>query len=212
MNPPAVTYTLEEFQAMEAIQRRIPGWSGMPQYAFFKTMLAAHPRLETMLILGVYHGRDIAFILDILARNHAGRLVQIVGVDRFSDQPCADWPRWATSWEMLTKGMPAPNLTAAAANVGAHNVTLVQANDATFLEQPNLRFGLVYLDTSHDYASVKNLLAKVWRVCTDNAIICGDDFSNANGWGVKTAVEESFTSFDLLGEWVWYSDLARLKA
>lgn len=206
-----MTITQEDRNAIAAISARVPGWSDERQYGFFKVMLADKPELKDLLMLGVYHGRDIAFVLDILARYHPGRVVNITGVDRFSKEKCADWPDWAGSWEQLTHGMPAPSFEAATANTLSPLVTLVMMDDVAFLESCEAKYDLAYVDTSHDYESVKKLLQLVRNVCRSDAIVCGDDFSNLNGWGVERAVTESFSQFFLHAGWIWNAHVSLLK-
>lgn len=203
--------TQADISAAAFISSYILGWSDERQYRFFKFILAGRPNLKDFLMLGVYHGRDIAFIQDILARYHPGRVLNIVGVDRFTAERCADWPHKAVSWEQLTKGMRPPSLESAQANVGAPNVRLVKMDDAAYLNACPDQYDAVYVDTSHDYKSVKGLLQIVKRVCHPDAIVCGDDYSDRNGWGVATAVGESFTGFALHDDWIWCADVSRLK-
>lgn len=83
--------TQDDKHRVAAINGDIHGWSGYAQYGFFKAAFAAHD-IRHLLMLGVYMGRDIAYILDILKRYYPNKEVMIVGVDKFSDTPCADWP------------------------------------------------------------------------------------------------------------------------
>ena len=206
--------TGEDRTSIASICSRIIGWSDQRQYGFFKALLEAKPEAKSLLMVGVYYGRDIAFIQDILARYHPGRVLGIVGVDRFSTAPCADWPHWATSWEHLTNGMPAPDFDKAYQNVAAGRdcIALFKDDDETFLARAVGLYDVIYLDASHDEASVARQLGQVRKLCNGpQAIICGDDFSNLNGWGVKTAVEKAFTKFELFEDWVWYGKAEDLK-
>ena len=42
-----------------AIASRVPGWSRVIHYLFFKSVFEVMPEIKTVLILGVYMGRDI---------------------------------------------------------------------------------------------------------------------------------------------------------
>lgn len=211
------TITTAEDQAeIDAIRAKVIGWSDDRQYYFFKALLAARPDIEDLLMLGVYHGRDIAFILAILKRYHPSRALRIVGVDRFSSAPCADWPAWAKSWEHLTNGMPAPDIGSAQANTESPMVRLVKCDDETFMDEANLqgqKYDAIYFDAAHDKESVQRQIRQCQALCNgQTTVLCGDDFSNLNGWGVKTAVEEGFNQFWLFREWVWFSVRAHLKS
>lgn len=86
------TYLSHEDRArVQQINSDVLGWSGLAQYGFFKAAFASGT-INWLLMLGVYMGRDLAYILDILARYHPDLAVEITGVDKFNDTPCADWP------------------------------------------------------------------------------------------------------------------------
>lgn len=198
----------QDLRAVRDIAARIPGWSGDAHYAFFKTMLAAHPAAANLLVLGVYHGRDIAFILDILRRHHPGRVVEIVGVDLFEPGPCADWPpeKRAMSWE-TAQGCQPPSHAAAMANTDSRHVRILKMDDAEFFrswpsESP---FDMFYLDTAHDEATVLRQLAAIPRIARGDALVAGDDYSDAGTWGVKRAVSVAFTRHEVFAGWIWYS-------
>lgn len=214
--------TPQDAQAVAAIKERIIGWSTESQYRFFKTALGVLPEIENILVLGVYYGRDIAFILDILARYHPSRQVNIVGVDRFSSEPCSDWNGLSRSWEEATHGMPAPDILKARGNImqcplGAgvkfgESVMLVASDHMEFLRDTQEKFELIYVDGAHDYVTVKEQLQLVPRVCRNEAaVIAGDDYCNLNGWGVESAVREAFASFRLIDQWIWYARLSEMK-
>lgn len=205
--------TAQDREAIAAIQAKIIGWSGAPQYGFFKGALAARPDIEKILMVGVYYGRDIAFILDVLARYHPERKVSITGVDKFSEERCADWRAEAGNWEQHTHGMPAPNIAKATANLIplGGNLALIKSDDLTYFANHQGTFDLIYLDAAHDLESVRAQFAAVRRICRTETIIAGDDYSNENGWGVKTAVNEAFAHFNLMDDWVWWGVVEDLK-
>lgn len=202
---------------MAGIMRRVKGYSDGKQYAFFRTLLSL-PDVRDVLILGVYHGRDIAFMRDCLVQ--AGRTdVRIVGVDKFSDTPCADWPEGSAGkrWEDAGFGEP-PTIEGAMNNigVGTSGVLLVKCTDEWFLRDTTMQFDAVYLDTSHDHATVARQISQVRRVCRPDAIICGDDYSDESNmpggeWGVKRAVQQAFTRHTVFANWIWISSLNLLK-
>lgn len=205
-----VTLTAEDAARCEIITNRIGGWSDGRQYAFFRALLELP--IKSLLVLGVYHGRDIAFILDILGQYHPSREIRIVGVDRFSPDPCADWPqvKEVRTWEKEI-GVPPPNLEIATKNTSDPRVRLVQTDDFAFLESTEKKFDAVYLDTAHDFNTVVRQLRQVPRVCEGDAIICGDDFADHYTWGVKSAVGQKFTTYTVFAEWIWVSSLSLLK-
>jgi hypothetical protein len=207
----AATFTLEDAEALKAITARIPGWSGPTHYLFFKSLLAAHPQLKRLLMLGVYHGRDIAFILDILARYHPGREVEIVGVDKFNAEPCEDWPwdKRGMTWGQAFQ-CPPPDIEAAIRNTKSRCVALIKAHDADFLASSQFAFDAAYLDTAHDEPTVLRQLRQIARVMTPDGILCGDDYSDAGTWGVKRAVSHALSSHEVFGGWIWHAPVANL--
>lgn len=216
-NPPALA--LSDLKRIEELNATVPGWSGPVQYAFFKSVLAVRPHLRDLLMLGVCHGRDFAYILDILARYHAGREFRLVGVDKFADTPCADWPKDKASktWKEAGFG-EAPDIEKTRAHLDplhrpthpAVTLELLQMDAEAYLSLAVPAFDLVYLDTSHDYDTVKRQLELVARACRPRALVCGDDYSNAGTWGVKAAVKDKFTAHDVTSGWVWHAPIENL--
>lgn len=210
-----ILFTEEDRAAALAIINRVPGYSGGIQYYFFKTLLLTR-EFDSMLMLGVYHGLDICFILDILARYHPGRVMHIVGVDKFTDTPCADWPDAVKgkSWKEAGFGQP-PSLEGAKKNisayVGAALVDIVQADDAEFMATTEQRYGCCYYDTSHDAPTLLRQLGQAKRIAEGDAILCGDDWSDQGTWGVQKAVKEAFTSYGVFADYVWRSNVRFLK-
>lgn len=204
------TFTLEDSDAIKAISSRIPGWSGAVQYLFFKSLLADRLNLKRLLMLGVYHGRDIAFILDILTRYHPGREMTITGVDKFNAEPCDDWPqeKRGMTWEQAFNCPPPDHQSAISntrSNLWQHHVSIWKMDDVTYLHGKCTPHDCVYLDTSHDYETVKRQLEKVPSMLAPGGIICGDDYSDEGQWGVKRAVSQALPTHSVFRGWIWYA-------
>jgi hypothetical protein len=213
-----VVITLQDAARIAAINCAIPGWSDNKQYAFFKWVLAEKPDAVDFLILGVYHGRDIAYLLDVAARYHPSREIRVVGVDKFNAEPCADWPeeKMTLSWERAGFGFP-PSLDRASENLARYSAAartktiLIKREDHAFLAETKMLFDVVYVDTSHDYKSVKRVMGLLPNVCREETLIAGDDFTDENNWGVKSAVGDSFASHGVFANWIWFSNRSELK-
>lgn len=209
-----IDWTEDDSARVAFLVRMIPGWSGAQQYAFFKQLLGSGVR--EVLMLGVYRGRDLAFLLDIAARYHPGVFFRFTGIDKFDAGPCADWPQEhrGKSWEEAGYGKP-PSATAALANTnalkGSNEVWIGKSDDLKWLQTCGKFYDAVYLDTSHDYGTVAAQIGSVGLVCHEETIICGDDFSNRGTWGVKRAVEEGFRAHQVLFDWLWISSRQLLK-
>jgi hypothetical protein len=219
----AVQLTQDDLARVEAIQSTVPGYSGPHHYAFFKGVLEQFTHIKSILVLGVYHGRDMHFIADIATRLNPGREIVLSGVDKFSDTPCADWPeeKRNLSWGEAGYGKPpAPKDRVAIrllADFGLHaeslRIFVSEMDDGEYLLKTHRQFDFIYLDTAHDEATVSRQLQQVKRVCVGpDTIIAGDDYSNEGTWGVRTAVAKGFTSHEVFAEWIWISNAARLKS
>jgi hypothetical protein len=166
------------------------------------------------LILGVYHGRDIAYLLD--NARALRRPLQVVGVDKFSDDFCADWPkeRQALNWRQAGFGTP-PSFAAAKAHLArlgfAECVTVIQEWDEDFLAACTGRFDAIYIDTSHDYDTVARQIRQTSGLLTDDGLICGDDYSDHGTWGVKRAVTEFAPGHVIFANWIWLGAREQIK-
>jgi hypothetical protein len=197
-----------------AVCADVPGYSDAKHYAFFRHMLSQN--IQSMLMLGVYCGRDLAMCCDI-AKDFPDRRFMFLGVDKFSDTPCDDWPEDARdkTWEQAGYGT-APCLSRAKENIERHRpentaVALIPKDDLEFLASCPISFDCVYLDTSHDYGHVRRQLSLVKNACHIKTLICGDDYSDAGTWGVKRAVIEAFYSHGVFAEWLWHANYVQLK-
>jgi hypothetical protein len=204
----------EQVRRAEAICTAVPGFTDKRHYAFFKHLLASGP-IEKLLILGVYAGRDVAFAVDAARELH--RAFHVVGVDKFSDEYCDDWPEQsrALNWQQAGFGR-APSLEAAQANLErlgfARDATLCKQRDEEFLRSCRERFDAIYLDTSHDYATVVRQIGQAVGLLTEDGILCGDDYSDQGTWGVKRAVTELVPGHFVFANWIWMGARDQIKA
>lgn len=212
MELPEIIVTREDAARAYAIAQRIPGYSGTAHYGFFKWAITANPDLLDILILGVYFGRDIAFMLDVIRHYCPDRAITITAVDKFRDTPCTDWGAAAQeaqlSWKDAGFGM-APSMDAAMACIIPHlsehtTVDIICEEHAAYLAATPIVFDLIYQDGAHDYPSVSAQHRAFTRLCrSPETLVCGDDYSDAGTWGVKRAVSESFKEVMLFDKWIW---------
>lgn len=188
------------------IGETIPGWSKGFHYYFFRSWLDAFPEAKSVLMLGVYLGRDCALLLDAAGE----REIRFTGVDKFNAEPCDDWPKEKRqmTWQDAFNCEP-PSIDKARANINAkppHTVTLIQANDSIWLEGVQGAFDLIYLDTAHDKATVQRQIRQVHKLCHPHTIVAGDDYNNGEShWGVKEAVTESFKNHYHIADTIWFA-------
>ncbi len=182
------------------------GYSTELQWEFFRLVLS-HSWIKKIAILGVYYARDVAYMSAIMNQFNRPDYL-IVGVDKFEDSFCEDWPeeKRTLSWQEAGYG-PAPELEKSRYNLaqlGLHkNVFLTPKRDADFLKTTQQVFDFIYIDTSHDYHSVKELIKLSYPKLSDRGFIGGDDYSDSETWGVASAVKDSFHKHDLYFNWLW---------
>jgi hypothetical protein len=143
------------------------------------------------------------------AFEHAQKLPPtLIGVDLFSGEPCADWTpeqRAKGSWEDNGFG-PGPSEEAAKKN--APNALIIKADSISAMEKLGIKVDLVYLDTSHDYETVKREIIAAMRILATGGVIAGDDYHEPNThWGVDRAVSEMLPRHVALWNRIWISAL-----
>lgn len=214
-NTNEVTLSGADLQSVQGINAKVPGWSDSRQYGFFKAVMQLAAPGSRFLMLGVYHGRDIAYMLRCASVYRPGVAFEFLGVDKFNAEPCADWPeeKRKLTWQAAGMGAP-PSLDDAERNLelfirqtyGACNVQLLQMDDEAFLATPPRGlFDLAYLDTAHDEPTVARQLVQVLPWMKDDGAIAGDDYSDAGTWGVKRAVAKGTRSHSTFASWIWYT-------
>jgi hypothetical protein len=203
----------EDIRRMECIRQTVPGYSELLHYAFFKHLLTC-ASIKKLLILGVYHGRDVAYLMDIARA--LGRPLQVVGVDKFSDDFCEDWPKEQQSlnWQQAGFGS-SPSFEAAKGHIArlgfSDRVTLVKERDEVFLASCSDHFDAIYIDTSHDYGTVARQIRQTVGLLTDDGVLCGDDYSDQGTWGVKRAIREFAPGHLIFSNWVWIAARDQIK-
>jgi hypothetical protein len=192
----------------DAINVKIRGWSNVSHYLFFKAWMDAFPEAKSILIVGVYLGRDISYMCDAAGN----RPLSITGVDKFNSEPCDDWPaeKRGMTWEEAFN-CPPPDIEAARKNIseyqrGTHTVNLVKADDKDWLESASGAYDHIFLDASHEYASVSRQIRAVHKLCHPNTIVSGDDYANVQpGWGVEDAVKQAFKFHHHIDYRIWFA-------
>jgi methyltransferase family protein len=194
------------------------GYSRRAHWKFFKTVLS-DPRVTRVCVLGVYKGRDLGYMGAIL-RDLARTDVRLVGVDKFEDRYCDDWPEAlrGLTWQQAGFGEP-PDLEEARGNLrrlGLDAGVHLQRDVAEhFLSTTGESFDFIYIDTAHDYASTVALIELALARLEPGGLVGGDDFSDEGTWGVARAVKDSFEKFQVFSSWIWLargSDFKRARA
>lgn len=205
---------IHDWTRVRKICARGPGYSSVSHYRFFRHIFASMGEQSSRcLVLGVYFGRDLMMMADILAAEFpvsAGNM-HVVGVDKFEDAPCDDWPDElrGLSWAKAGFGV-APSLGATQRIISPYSsrpcIELIRSHAENFLQSaPPAEYDWVYIDTAHDYESTCRIIRLALPTLKKGGIISGDDYSNAGTWGVQRAVKEVCPDHFVWDNWIWYS-------
>lgn len=201
--------TLEDVDRFRALSQSIPGWSHLGHVALFKSLLRelfeSDPAREpSLLVCGVYHGLDLAIIAYLAAQYHPTRLYRLTGVDLFSAAPCADWPveKRHLTWEQAFQCAP-PSLSAAVKN--CPTAEICACDSIKYLNEFAGDFDAIYLDTSHDEATVHRELTAILAHPRAGRLLAGDDYSGPGNFdcGVARALDALLPDHQALGNRVW---------
>ncbi len=200
----------EEKQVRREIDLVCIGYSGKKHWMSYKKIFAQHEQLRDICMLGVYFGRDIAYMSNLMQMMQ--REYHIVGVDMFDDVPGADWEEELKqedlSWEEAGFG-PAPQIDFASRNLdklGVHdNVELVKSSMQEYLSTTNKKFDFIYIDVAHDYETTVEAIKLARERLNPGGLLGGDDFSNKGTWGVAKAVKEYCPEHVVHYGWIWCS-------
>jgi len=193
------------------IQRFCIGYSGRRHWSFWSHLLKTR-KPRKLLILGVYFGRDIAFLLELQKQYQTS--LAITGVDKFEDKFCDDWPEETRkkSWAEAGFG-PAPSIQAAMDNLrrlghSLNGVQLVRARAEDFLRSTTDFYDFIYIDTAHDYESTVELIGLAVARLAPGGRMGGDDYSDQGTWGVARAVKACFAKHYLFktNSQIWYAE------
>jgi hypothetical protein len=195
----------KDFTYFNNVKKKFKGTSKNFHFAFFKKFKA-----KKILILGVYYCFDLNLI------NYSNKNSIIVGVDKFNDKFCRDWPKSKKklTWDKAGYGVPPPNnpnqLLHKIKKQGPLNnnsISIIKSDDIKYLKlliNKKKKFDLIYLDTSHDYKTVINQIKFSKKLINKNGIIAGDDYSDHGTWGVKKAVTEAFDFHHVFCDRIWF--------
>jgi len=200
----------------DAVCKDVPGWSGGLHRLFFWSVMASCPQFKRILMVGTYYGRDLLMISEAAG---VKRDLMLVGVDKFSAEPCADWPdhvkgkTWDEAW-----GAPAPSMKATTDNMHrlpeSHRWRLIMGDSADVLAglADDPPFDFIYLDSSHDQETLARELRECGRLIAAGGVIAGDDYNDAQPtWGVRAAVTGAFATHHHIGGMIWLADASNLE-
>jgi len=187
--------------------QKIPGWSQFIHQAFYLAILRhlmSIGKPPAILVCGVYRGLDLAIITDLAERYFPHNTLTIDGVDLFSAEPCADWPesKRSMSWEQAFGCRP-PSFEAAKS--ACSHALLHKANSIDFLREHAGEYDFIYLDTSHDEATVRAEIEAIQQNAKPGLILAGDDYTGNGGFecGVSRALDALLPTHTPLFNRLW---------
>ena len=190
---------------MGRCDQQCPGWSNFMHFSFFEQVLG-RLRSPKVCVLGVYQGRDMAYMQTIMS--HRKQDFDMIGIDLFEDAPGTDWPEEnrGMTWEEAGFGQ-APSAELAKRNLERMSckATLFKGRATEFLAKTAETFDFVYVDVAHDYETTRDVLQLAARRMAVGGILAGDDYNNDPAFGVKRAVDERFgLAVSVISDRIWY--------
>ena len=154
-------FCLADWIKRKRVDSVCPGYSGRAHWEFFKHVLSK-PEMKNICVLGVYKGRDIAY-MSTIKKSVNQHDFHLMGVDKFDDRYCDDWPEElrTKTWQEAGFGDP-PDLKKAENNLRrlnvSSNVRLRRDLAEHFLATSRDFFDFIYIDTAHDYESTVKII------------------------------------------------------
>lgn len=174
---------------------KIPGWMNESELSILCKLVGSLPSESKVIEIGTYDGRSLCCMAAISPKNI------FYGIDKFLDEPCDDWPedKRHLSWpEFLSgpkvpDGYESPDMERTQKNIDIFeltNVTLLKGDSDSFHEMfEDKSIDMIFIDSSHDYATVKRTLKLYLPKMKTKSIISGHDYDCS--WpGVCKAVDE----------------------
>mgnify|MGYP001227466759 CR=1 FL=1 len=192
------------------------GYSSRKQWKLFHEIFSQNKNFKNLALLGVYHGKDLAFMCCALYKNKI-KDFKIYAVDLFEDVPGKDWGNQNLKWADINHGPP-PSLEKSKNIINMlgfeKHVNFIKG-DFSLLKNINKKLDFAYIDLSHDYQTTIDAINLVSSLSHKETVIMGDDFFDGetlgSPWGVKKAVKEKFTNFTIHQNYFWESNIQNLK-
>ena len=192
------------------------GYSSRKQWNLFHNIFSRKKNFKKLALLGVYHGKDLAFMCCALSKNNIKNF-KIYAVDLFEDVPGKDWGNQDLKWSNINHG-PVPSLERSKKIIkilGFENNIEFIKGDFRLLKDIKTNLDFAYIDLSHDYETTAEAIDLVASKSHKETIIMGDDFFDGETlgapWGVKRAVKDKFSKFILHQNYFWESNINYLK-
>jgi Methyltransferase domain len=195
---------------MEKVNKVCIGYSKPVHWKFFHWLMKRKP-CRNILVIGVYYGRDMAYICSAkYAVEATAEQWHITGVDLFEDAATPDWPEQLKSKTWIDAGLgPAPTLKNATNNLEqlgfSKEITLLQARGEDYLKNAQQSFDFIYIDSSHDYQTTAETIALAKDRLSPTGAIAGDDYFDLENYRVESAVKDAFIRHSIFGGYIWHA-------
>jgi len=187
------------------------GWSGRRQWNLFREVFSRKRRFEFLAILGVYRGRDLAYMCEALKYNKNYNF-KIYALDLFEQEVPFIIRNGEKIWQQ-DHSLELPSLINSKKIIKylgfSKNVEFIKG-DFSLIKKINDKLDFSYVDIAHDYQSTKEAIDASVKVGSSDMLILGDDYGDGytveTEWGVKKAVQDSFNEFKVHYNWIWESE------
>jgi hypothetical protein len=187
------------------------GWSGRRQWNLFREVFSRKRRFKFLAILGVYRGRDLAYMCEALKYNKNYNF-KIYALDLFEQELPFIIRNGEKIWQQ-DHSLELPSLINSKKIIKylgfSKNVEFIKG-DFSLIRKINDKLDFSYVDIAHDYQSTKEAIDASVKVGSSDMLILGDDYGDGytveTEWGVKKAVQDSFNEFKVHYNWIWESE------
>lgn len=187
------------------------GWSDRRHWNTFREIFSRKRKLDYLALLGVYRGRDLAYMCEALKFNK-NYSFKIYAIDLFEQEIPFIIRHGKKIWQQD------PNIKLPSMNNSkkiikylgfSKNVEFIKG-DFSLIKNINEKLDFAYVDIAHDYQSTKDAIDACIKAGSQNMLILGDDYGEGTTvdtkWRVKDAVQDSFTDFKIHYNWIWESE------
>jgi hypothetical protein len=187
------------------------GWSGRRQWNLFKEVFSREREFKFLAILGVYRGRDLAYMCEALKYNKNYNF-KIYAIDLFEQDVPFIIRNGKKVWQQ-DHSLELPSLNNSKKIIKylgfSKNVEFIKG-DFSLIRKISDKLDFSYIDIAHDYQSTKDAIDLSIKVGSNDMLIFGDDYGEGytvdTKWGVKKAAQDSFSQFNVHYNWIWESE------
>jgi len=187
------------------------GWSNRRHWNLFREVFSRKKDFKFLSLLGVYRGRDLAYICEALKFNKIKNF-KIFAIDLFEQENQYILRNGKKIWQQ-DHSLKLPSLLNSKKIINymgfSKNVEFIKG-DFSLIKMISDKLDFAYIDVAHDYESTIDAISSCAQVSQSDGLIFGDDYLDGSTvetkWGVKEAVKDSFSEFKVHYNWIWESE------